>query len=63
MTGHDFADNEFVLITVPEIRWPSAAGWRWRSLANRSWLVREEGSGTRTLCLEYLARVSSSRTC
>jgi DNA-binding transcriptional LysR family regulator len=55
MTGHDFADNEFVLITAPA---DPLAKRRWvalEELAKRSWLVREEGSGTRTLCLEYLA--------
>ena len=55
MTGHDFADNEFVLITAPA---DPLAKRRWvalEELATRSWLVREEGSGTRTLCLEYLA--------
>ncbi len=55
LSGHDFADNEFVLVTAPG---DELARRRWvavEELAARSWLVREEGSGTRTLCLEYLA--------
>lgn len=55
LTGHDFADNEFVLITAPG---DELAKRRWvavEELAGRPWLVREEGSGTRTFCLEYLA--------
>jgi LysR family transcriptional regulator, low CO2-responsive transcriptional regulator len=55
MLGHDFADNEFVLVTQPgdplsNRRWVAA-----EELAKRSWLVREEGSGTRNVCLEFLA--------
>ncbi len=54
LTGHDFADNEFVLITA---QGDPLAKRRWvamEELAARPWLVREEGSGTRTLCLEWL---------
>ena len=55
MLGHDFADNEFVLVTEPgdplgKRRWVAV-----EELAKRSWLVREEGSGTRNVCLEFLA--------
>jgi DNA-binding transcriptional LysR family regulator len=55
LVGHAFADNEFVLITAPD---DSLAKRRWvavEELAGRSWLVREPGSGTRTLCLDWLA--------
>ena len=55
MIGHDFADNEFVLVTGPG---DPLAKRRWvavEELASRSWLVREEGSGTRNVCLEFLA--------
>jgi LysR family transcriptional regulator, low CO2-responsive transcriptional regulator len=55
MTGHEFADNEFVLITAPE---DPLARRRWVSveeLAARPWLLREPGSGTRTLVEEFLA--------
>jgi LysR family transcriptional regulator, low CO2-responsive transcriptional regulator len=55
LVGHAFADNEFVLITAPD---DSLAKRRWvavEEIAGRSWLVREPGSGTRTLCLDWLA--------
>jgi LysR family transcriptional regulator, low CO2-responsive transcriptional regulator len=55
LTGHEFADNEFVLITSPE---DPLARRRWVSveeLAARPWLLREPGSGTRTLVEEFLA--------
>jgi LysR family transcriptional regulator, low CO2-responsive transcriptional regulator len=55
LTGRDFADNEFVLITAPG---DPLAKRRWvavEELAARSWLLREPGSGTRTLCEEFLA--------
>jgi LysR family transcriptional regulator, low CO2-responsive transcriptional regulator len=54
LTGHEFADNEFVLITAPE---DPLARRRWVSveeLAARPWLLREPGSGTRTLVEEFL---------
>ncbi len=49
-----FADNDFALVTAPgdllaRRRWVTAA-----ELANRRWLVREPGSGTRRLTEEYL---------
>jgi DNA-binding transcriptional LysR family regulator len=55
LTGHEFADNEFVLITeagdpLARRRWVAV-----EELAGRSWLLREPGSGTRTLCEEFLA--------
>ena len=55
LTGRAFADNEFVLITAPG---DPLAKRRWvavEELAARSWLLREPGSGTRTLCEEFLA--------
>jgi LysR family transcriptional regulator, low CO2-responsive transcriptional regulator len=55
LTGREFADNEFVLITAPG---DPLARRRWvavEELATRSWLLREPGSGTRTLCEEFLA--------
>jgi DNA-binding transcriptional LysR family regulator len=55
MVGHAFADNEFVLITAPA---DPLASRRWvavEELEGRPWLLREPGSGTRTLCEEWLA--------
>lgn len=55
LTGHDFADNEFVLITAAD---DPLARRRWvavEELAGRPWLLREPGSGTRTLVEDFLA--------
>ena len=55
LTGHDFADNQFVLVTAPG---DPLARRRWvavEELAGRPWLLRETGSGTRTLVEEFLA--------
>jgi LysR family transcriptional regulator, low CO2-responsive transcriptional regulator len=55
LVGRDFADNDFVLITAagdPLAKRPWVAA---EELAGRPWLLREPGSGTRTLCEEYLA--------
>ena len=55
LVGVDFADNEFVLVTAAG---DPLARRRWvatEELAARPWLVREPGSGTRTLCEELLA--------
>jgi LysR family transcriptional regulator, low CO2-responsive transcriptional regulator len=55
LVGHDFADNDFVLVTAPGDR---LARRRWvavEELAGRPWLLREVGSGTRTLVEEFLA--------
>jgi DNA-binding transcriptional LysR family regulator len=55
LVGDEFADNEFVLVTA---RGDPLARRRWvavEELAGRPWLLREEGSGTRTLVEEFLA--------
>jgi LysR family transcriptional regulator, low CO2-responsive transcriptional regulator len=55
LVGRDFADNEFVLVTAAG---DPLARRRWvavEELAGRPWLLREQGSGTRTLCEEFLA--------
>jgi DNA-binding transcriptional LysR family regulator len=55
LTGVDFADNEFVLVTAPG---DPLAKRRWvavEELGGRPWLLREPGSGTRALCEEFLA--------
>jgi DNA-binding transcriptional LysR family regulator len=54
LVGVDFADNAFVLITAAD---DPLAKRRWvavEELAGRPWLLREPGSGTRTLCEEFL---------
>jgi LysR family transcriptional regulator, low CO2-responsive transcriptional regulator len=53
--GEDFADNEFVLVTgsgdpLARRRWVAM-----EELESRPWLLREPGSGTRTLVEEFLA--------
>jgi DNA-binding transcriptional LysR family regulator len=51
----DFADNEFTIVTAAG---DPLARRRWvamEELASRPWLLREPGSGTRTLCEEFLA--------
>jgi LysR family transcriptional regulator, low CO2-responsive transcriptional regulator len=55
LVGADFAGNEFALVTAAG---DPLARRRWvaiEELAGRPWLVREQGSGTRTLCEEFLA--------
>jgi LysR family transcriptional regulator, low CO2-responsive transcriptional regulator len=55
LVGEDFADNEFALVTAAG---DPLARRRWVSmeeLESRPWLLREPGSGTRTLCQEFLA--------
>ena len=55
LVGVDFADNEFSLITAAG---DPLARRRWvaiEELESRPWLLREPGSGTRTLCEEFLA--------
>jgi LysR family transcriptional regulator, low CO2-responsive transcriptional regulator len=55
LSGRAFADNEIVLITAPD---DPLAKRRWvatEELQERSWLLREPGSGTRVLAEEYLA--------
>jgi LysR family transcriptional regulator, low CO2-responsive transcriptional regulator len=55
LIGHGFADNELVLITAGA---DPLAKRRWVALEEleaRHWLLREPGSGTRTLCEEWLA--------
>lgn len=55
LVGRPFAEHDFVLITTPD---DPLAKRRWvavEELGSRPWLLREPGSGTRTLCEEYLA--------
>jgi LysR family transcriptional regulator, low CO2-responsive transcriptional regulator len=55
LVGVDFANNEFVLVTAAG---DPLARRRWvaiEELESKPWLLREPGSGTRTLCEEFLA--------
>ncbi|MBV9535531.1 MAG: LysR family transcriptional regulator [Solirubrobacterales bacterium] len=53
--SHAFAPNEFVLITSPSDPLAKVQSVGVEELGERSWLLREPGSGTRTMCEEYLA--------
>jgi DNA-binding transcriptional LysR family regulator len=53
--GAPFLENEFVLIAAPTDPMAQRPWVPVRELAERSWLMREEGSGTRRLCEAYLA--------
>jgi LysR family transcriptional regulator, low CO2-responsive transcriptional regulator len=50
-----FADNDFALVTAPGDALAKRAHVPVEELADRPWLVRERGSGTRRLCEDYLA--------
>jgi len=50
-----FADNDFALVTTPGDPLAKRAHVPVEDLAERPWLVRERGSGTRRLCEDYLA--------
>jgi LysR family transcriptional regulator, low CO2-responsive transcriptional regulator len=52
---HAFAPNELVLITAPEDPLATGALVSTGELESRSWLLREPGSGTRTVNEEFLA--------
>ncbi|HEY7453412.1 MAG TPA: LysR family transcriptional regulator [Thermoleophilaceae bacterium] len=55
LVGMEFADHEYVLVTAAG---DPLARRRWvavEELAGRPWLLREPGSGTRTMCEEFLA--------
>jgi LysR family transcriptional regulator, low CO2-responsive transcriptional regulator len=53
--GSPFAANDFVLITAPGDPLAKRQAIEAEELANRTWLLREEGSGTRALCQRYLS--------
>jgi len=52
--GTAFLDNEFVLITSSDDPLAKRAWVAVEELADRPWLMREQGSGTRRLCETYL---------
>jgi DNA-binding transcriptional LysR family regulator len=49
-----FADNDFALVTAPGDPLARRPWVAVEALAERPWLVREQGSGTRRLCETYL---------
>jgi LysR family transcriptional regulator, low CO2-responsive transcriptional regulator len=55
IVGQRFLDNPIVVVTAPDD--PLATGRRVRveELGSRPWLLREEGSGTRSMTEEFLA--------
>jgi DNA-binding transcriptional LysR family regulator len=50
-----FAPNEFALVTAPDDPLTKRSTVSLEELAERPWLVREQGSGTRRLTEDYLA--------
>jgi len=54
--GVKFLDNPIVLITAPDDPLAGRRSVPVEELAERPWLMREEGSGTRTMAEEFLAR-------
>ena len=55
LTGTPFLRNEIVLITEPGDALAQRRSVALAELANRTWLLREEGSGTRSLVEDFLA--------
>ncbi len=55
VVGERFLDNPIVVITKPGDPLARKRSVRMEELAERPWLVREEGSGTRTMTEEILA--------
>jgi DNA-binding transcriptional LysR family regulator len=55
LVNRPFARNEFVLITAPSDPLAGRRGVPLADVAQRAWLLREPGSGTRIRCEEYLA--------
>jgi len=55
IAGHAFLDNEIALIAAPGDQLAAAKSVRPEELANRVWLMREPGSGTRHLVTEFLS--------
>jgi DNA-binding transcriptional LysR family regulator len=57
VTGRPFARNELVVIAAPADPLAGGTAVRPEQLADRTWLLREPGSGTRQLTEEFLAEV------
>jgi DNA-binding transcriptional LysR family regulator len=56
VTGRPFLENPIVLIAAPDDPLVGRRAVPARELADRTWLLREEGSGTRLLVEEFLER-------
>jgi LysR family transcriptional regulator, low CO2-responsive transcriptional regulator len=56
LVGTPFLPNEIVLVTAPDDPLAGRRSVPVRELASRHWLLREQGSGTRTMIDEFLAR-------
>jgi DNA-binding transcriptional LysR family regulator len=54
LSGEAFAPNELVIVTAPGDRLAKRQRLEVEELGHCTWLVREEGSGSRALCLRYL---------
>jgi DNA-binding transcriptional LysR family regulator len=55
IVGERFLDNPIVVITAPDDPLAKARRVRVEELGSRPWLLREEGSGTRSMTEEFLA--------
>jgi len=55
VVGERFLDNPIVVITAPDDPLARARRVRVEELGSRPWLLREEGSGTRSMTEEFLA--------
>jgi DNA-binding transcriptional LysR family regulator len=55
IVGERFLDNPIVVITAPDDPLAKARRVRVEQLGSRPWLLREEGSGTRSMTEEFLA--------
>jgi DNA-binding transcriptional LysR family regulator len=55
IVGERFLDNPIVVITAPDDPLANARRVRVEQLGSRPWLLREEGSGTRSMTAEFLA--------
>ena len=55
LRAEPFRENEIVCITAPDDPWTAAGPVSPGRLSERCWLLRESGSGTRTLGEQYLA--------
>jgi DNA-binding transcriptional LysR family regulator len=56
VVGHPLVPNEIVLVTAPDDPLARRRAVPVQELAERPWLVREPGSGTRMMLEEFLAR-------